>query len=105
MLVVAGSFEVDPGRRDEFVESRKEAMTISRGEKGCHEYVFAPDPIDPGRVVLFERWESPEDLAAHLSAMRARSAAAGEPASPPVPVISSEVLQYDISGSGPVGGR
>lgn len=102
MLVVAGTFEVDPARRDEFVESRKEAMATSRGEKGCHEYVFAPDPIDPGRVVLFERWESREDLAAHLAGMRARREGAIEPA-PQVPVIRSEVLQYDISGSGPVG--
>lgn len=102
MLVVAGSFEVDPARREEFVESRKEAMTVSRGEKGCHEYVFAPDPIDPARVVLFERWESPEDLAAHLGAMRARREAAGEPPAQ-VPVIRSEVLQYNISGTGPVG--
>ncbi|MBO0691626.1 MAG: antibiotic biosynthesis monooxygenase [Acidimicrobiaceae bacterium] len=102
MLVVAGSFQVDPARRDEFVESRKEAMATSRGEKGCHEYIFAPDPIDPGRVVLYERWESPEDLAAHLTAMRARERAGGS--APAVPVISSDVLQYNISGSGPVGG-
>ena len=103
MLVVAGSFEVDPARRDEFVASRKEAMAISRGEKGCHEYVFAPDPLEAGRVVLYERWESAEDLAAHLGAMRARREAGGE-APPEVPVIRSEVLQYNIDGSGPVGG-
>lgn len=103
MLVVAGMWEVDPARRDEFVESRKEAMTISRGEKGCYEYVIAADPIDPGRAVLYERWESPEDLAAHLQAMRARIEAGGD-TGPDIPTLRSEIVQYDISGSGAVGG-
>lgn len=103
MLVVAGSFQVDPARRDEFIESRKEAMTTSRAEKGCHEYIFAPDPIDPGRAILFERWESKEDLAAHLAGMRARREAAGDSAPAQVPTISSDVQQYEISGTGSVG--
>lgn len=103
MLVVAGSFEVDPDRRDEFVQSRVEAMTTSRREPGCLEYVFAPDPVVPGRVVLYERWESKEALGAHLAAMQANRAAAG-PAPEGVPVLASEIAQYEIGAVSSLGG-
>jgi quinol monooxygenase YgiN len=102
MLIVAGSFEVAPERRDEFIASRTESMPTSRAEAGCDEYVLAADPLVPGRVVLYERWESKETLAAHLAAMRAARAAAGDTASP-VPVLASEIVQYEISVVGALG--
>ena len=95
MLIVAGSFEVDPAQREEFIRGREEAMRRSRGEEGCHTYVFSADPIEPGRVHLFERWESKDALAAHLAGMRAAPGG--------VKVISSEILQYEIAEVGPVG--
>jgi quinol monooxygenase YgiN len=98
MLIVAGYFEVDPARRTEFLRSREAAMRRSRGEAGCITYVFSADPIDPSLVHLFERWESKEALAAHLEAGRSRT-----PAENPVPVVRSEVLQYEIERMGPLG--
>ena len=95
MIVGVGSFEVDPSERDEFVQSYVETMQISRGEEGCLEYTFAPDPLEPGRVVLVEKWESQETLDAHLAALRERAAAA--PESRPVATSASLVL-YDTAG-------
>jgi quinol monooxygenase YgiN len=105
MLIVAGEFEVEPGRRAEFLRGREEAMRISRGEPGCHEYVLGADPIVPGRVVLYERWEDREALAAHLAANQRRREAekARGDADPAVPVLSSEILQYEISAVGSLG--
>jgi quinol monooxygenase YgiN len=102
MLVVAGSFQVAPEHREEFLASREEAMRTSRREDGCLEYVFSADPLEAGRVVLYERWESKEALGAHLAGMRARREAGGNTA-PPVPVLSSDVKQYEIAGVGEVG--
>ena len=98
MLIVAGYFEVDPAQREEFIRGREDAMRRSRREPGCVTYVFSADPIEPGRVHLYERWESKDALAAHLAAMR-------EAPRPPggVSVLSSEVLQYEIAEIGPVG--
>ncbi len=45
-------------------------MRTSRGEDGCLEYTFAADPLEPNRVILFERWESQAALDAHLAATR-----------------------------------
>ena len=67
MLIVAGWFEVDPGDRDAFIASQVDGMTASRGEPGCVEYVFSPDPLVPGRVVLYEFWQDKPPLAAHLA--------------------------------------
>jgi len=98
LIIVAGYFDVDPGQREQFLESRAEAMRISRSEAGCITYAFSPDPLDPGRVLLYERWESKAALADHLTAMRQRPR-------PPdvVEVRASELQQYEISAIGPVG--
>jgi quinol monooxygenase YgiN len=98
VIIVAGRFEVDPANRDAFLSGREDGMRRSRQEPGCIDYVFSPDPIEPGRVHLFERWETKEALAAHLAAMRSA------PAQPsPVPTLSVELQQYDIAAVGPVG--
>lgn len=103
MLIVAGEFQIEPGRRDDFLRSREPMMRASRGEPGCIEYVFAADPLVDGRVVLLERWESKEALAAHLQANRARQAQRSPDAPADVPVFSSEIVQYEISSAGALG--
>jgi len=100
VIIVAGSMELDPDQRDAFVTSRGDAMRRSRAEPGCLEYTFAPDPLEPGRVILVERWESQEALEAHVAAMRARSdpasgdAVSGEVVAP----RSSSITVYDVTG-------
>ena len=98
MVIVAGWFEVDPGERDAFVAGRVDGMRRSRAEQGCIEYVLAPDPVDPGRVVLFERWASQADLDAHLGAARQRPPAEG----PSVTPTSFSISVYDVTGERPL---
>lgn len=102
MLIVAGVFEVEPALRNEFLRSRESLMQASRSEAGCLEYVFAADPLVDGRVVLFERWESKDALAAHLEANRVRQSQR-DPNTPEVPALSSEIRQYEISSVGTLG--
>ncbi len=106
MLIVTGTFEVDPEDRDAFLQSRVEAMKTSRAEGGCLAYVFAADPLEAGRVILFERWESEEALAAHIVGMQAARAAAPAPAAdapPRVKVLSSSIEKHVVASSGPLG--
>lgn len=100
MVIVGGTFEVDPNERERFLSSRHRMMRASRAEAGCLEYTFAADPIDPGRIVLFERWENQEALDAHLSALRARP----QSPDPDVPTITSSIVIYDVSGVRALGG-
>ena len=98
MVIVAGHFDVDPERRDEFVASRVESMRASQAEPGCIVYAFTADPVHPERVLLFERWESKDALLAHLEGMRS----APQPQSE-IEIRGAEILQYEISRSGPLG--
>lgn len=94
MVIVAGWFEVDPSERDAFVAARVDAMRRSRAERGCIEYVIAADPVDPGRAVLLERWESQADLDAHAAAARK----APKSDAPSVVPTAVSIFVYDVTG-------
>jgi hypothetical protein len=98
MLIVAGHFEVDPERREEFIADRVEQMRTSRAEPGCIAYALMADPIEPGRVQLFERWESKDALAAHLGVLRSGPRPASD-----IKILGAEILQYEVGEVGAVG--
>lgn len=100
MIIVAGAIEVDPAARAAFLASRTDAMRRSRAEQGCLEYTFSADPLDPGRVVLLERWESAEALDAHLAAMRAGQ----PPADGDVRPIRQSIAVYEVAAVRQLGG-
>jgi quinol monooxygenase YgiN len=103
MVIVGGSFEVEPARRDEYLQGRLPDVATSRSERGCLEYVLSADPLVPGRVVLFERWEDGDCLGEHLQAARAKRATAAPTEGPDaVPVLAAEITRYEISSSGPL---
>jgi quinol monooxygenase YgiN len=67
-IIIAGTVDVDPARRDEAIREGRPYIEAARAEKGCLHYVWSADNVDPGRIYVFEEWVSTEDLAAHLSA-------------------------------------
>jgi quinol monooxygenase YgiN len=99
MVIVGGTFVVDPAQRESFLASRHDAMRASRAEPGCLEYTLSADPIDPSRVVLFERWASQEALDAHLAASRAHPASAGATVAPK----TMSIMVYNVTGERPLG--
>lgn len=89
MIIVGGRFEVDPEQRDAFLAERHQLMRTSRSEDGCLEYTFAADPLEPSRVILFERWENQAALDAHLAAISATTT---------VTPRSTLITIYDVAG-------
>jgi quinol monooxygenase YgiN len=89
MVIVAGSFTVDPARRTEFLEGRLESIRASRQDRGCLEYAMSADAVDPALIRLFEMWSSVEDLQAHVQ--RIRSSPPGEDG---VPVVARHMKMY-----------
>lgn len=65
-IVIAGTVDVDPARRDAALEAGKPHMEATRAWRGCLDYVWSADLLTPGRIYVFERWETQEDLAAHF---------------------------------------
>lgn len=92
MLIVAGHFIVDPADQAAFVAGRVEAMTHTRTEGGCLEYVMSADPVDATRVMLFERWADQAAFDAHMANLQNGPRPTG-----PAPK-GFDVKIYDISG-------
>ncbi len=64
-FIIAGWFDYGT-HRDAVLEHFAKCAAASRDEEGCLDYVASADPAEPGRVVVFERWESEAHLAAHF---------------------------------------
>jgi quinol monooxygenase YgiN len=93
MLIIAGWLRVAPPDRDTFVANHQDLIRRARQAPGCLDLDISPDPVDPGRVNNFERWESEE----HLNAWRA---VANAPA-PFTEVLDGDMQKYEVSSSGP----
>jgi quinol monooxygenase YgiN len=89
LVIVAGTFTVDPARRAEFLDGRLESIRASREDQGCLEYTMSADAVDPGLVRLFEMWTSLADLQAHVERIRSSPPAEGG-----VPVLARDMKIY-----------
>src|SRR5512138_372649 len=99
MLIIAGTITVDPADRDRFLASRQRTVADARAMKGCLEYAFSADNVDPSCVRLFERWETEEDVAGWMEAHRKVREQSGEPE---VPFVGMAFLKHQISSTGPL---
>ena len=76
MINVIASIHIKEGRVSQFLEILKANVPQVLKEKGCLEYVptidvptgLPPQELDGNIVTILEKWESLEDLRAHLSA-------------------------------------
>jgi len=99
MLLIAGEFEIDPGRRAQAIAAATRMMTETRRERGCHTYVFTADLVDPGCFRIFEEWESQAALDAHFASPHMaefQQVMAG------LGVRRADVRKYEIASVGPV---
>jgi len=94
VLIITAKMYVDPDRRAEFLAGNEDEIRQARGEPGCVDFIVAPDPVEPGRVNLFEQWAAAEDFA--------RRCATFSPAPSDVEVLSHEATKYEMRSAGPV---
>ncbi|WP_430500119.1 putative quinol monooxygenase [Micromonospora trifolii] len=64
MLIIAGSLQVEPAAREAYLSGCEEVISRARAAAGCLDFLLAADPLEPGRIHVYERWESAEQLAA-----------------------------------------
>jgi quinol monooxygenase YgiN len=64
MLIIAGHLLTDPADRDAFVAAATAAVSAARRAPGCLDFCLTADSLEPGRVNVFERWESEAELLA-----------------------------------------
>lgn len=92
MLIVSGQIHLAAQDRDEFVRVALPAVAAARQAPGCLDFVVAPDPLDPGRVNVYEEWESHEQLLAFRGD--------GEGADGPA-ILGASVRRHVVASSGP----
>ncbi|MEG3632188.1 MULTISPECIES: putative quinol monooxygenase [Micromonospora] len=62
MLIVAGTLQVDPAGRDAYLATCAEIVRQAREAPGCLGFAISPDLVEPGRINVYERWESEEQM-------------------------------------------
>ena len=67
-IVISGEIDLDPAGREKALLDAKPLIDAALAEKGCVHYAWSADLSRPGRVNVFEEWETEADLAYHFSA-------------------------------------
>ena len=67
-IVISGEIDLAPEARERALLDAKPLIDAALAEKGCVHYAWTADLSLPGRVHVFEEWETEADLACHLSA-------------------------------------
>jgi quinol monooxygenase YgiN len=91
MIIIAGHITVDPADRDRYLDLVADVAPAARKATGCLDFVQAPDPIEPGRINIYERWESDEAL------HRFRTSGGPPPQADTPEIRAAEVQKYRIS--------
>jgi quinol monooxygenase YgiN len=99
-VLIAGTLDFAGGDVcAQIIRGAAEHIAASRKESGCSAYDWAADPLVPGRIHVFESWESEAALGAHFHhasyvAMRAHLGAHE--------ITGFDVKLYSVAGIEPV---
>jgi quinol monooxygenase YgiN len=94
MVIVAGHLVVDPRERASYLASCAGVVELARRAPGCLDFSVSADLVDPGRVVVFERWESRAAVEAF------RGGGPGDEQG--VAVLAASVAEYDVADARPL---
>ena len=89
MVIVAGHITVEPQRRESYLADCVSVVEQARGTAGCLDFAITADLVDPGRINVFERWESQ----AAVDAFRGGGPSDEQGAA----ILSASVAEYDIA--------
>ncbi|MEV6649090.1 antibiotic biosynthesis monooxygenase family protein [Streptomyces sp. NPDC051219] len=64
MIIVSGRLYVDPAARDAYLAGCRTVVEQARATPGCLDFALSADLAEPGRINVYERWESDEQLMA-----------------------------------------
>lgn len=94
MVIVAGHIEVEPGRRDAYLAGCVGVVEQARRAPGCLDFAITADLVDPGRIVILERWETRADVEAF------RGSGPGDEQG--AEMLSASVAEYDVADVRPL---
>ena len=65
-IIISGTVDLPPENLEAALEAIAPLVEGARAQPGCLDYDWCPDPLRPGRLRVFERWESEDALAEHF---------------------------------------
>ena len=89
MLIVAKHITVDPEQREAYLASCVRVVEQARRAPGCLDFAMIADLVDPGRIHVYERWESQ----AAVEAFRG----SGPSNEPGAAMRTASVAEYDVA--------
>ena len=89
MMIVAGQIFVDPAGRERYLADCADVVEQARRAPGCLDFAITADLIDPGRINIFERWETQEAVRAF------RGSGPSEEQS--TAMLAASVAEYDVA--------
>ncbi|MBF6137477.1 antibiotic biosynthesis monooxygenase [Nocardia otitidiscaviarum] len=89
MVIVAGHITVEARDRDAYLDACVSVVEQARAAAGCLDFAICADPTDPGRVNVFERWESQEAVEAFRRS--------GPEFEPGAVMLAAAVAEYDVA--------
>jgi quinol monooxygenase YgiN len=89
MIIVAGHLIVDPVQRESYLADCVSVVEQARRAPGCLDFAITGDLVDPGRIDVFERWES----RAAVEAFRGSGPSDEQSAA----MLSASVAEYDLA--------
>ena len=89
MVIVAGHIIVAPEQRDSYLAGCVSVVEQARDAAGCLDFAICADLVDPGRINVFERWDSQ----AAVEAFRGSGSSDEQGAA----MLSASVAEYDVA--------
>ena len=99
VVIVAGHITVEPQQRESYLAGCVSIVERGREAAGCLDVAITADLIDPGRVNIFERWESQQALETF------RGGPPGPTDEQGAAMLSVSVAEYDIADARPLFGE
>jgi quinol monooxygenase YgiN len=88
VVIVAGHIVVEPSQRDDYLAGCVEVVRQAREAAGCLDFAISADLTDPGRINVFERWDSRDAV----EAFRGDGPSDEQGAT----MVSASVAEYDV---------
>jgi quinol monooxygenase YgiN len=63
-LIIAGTLHVAPDAREGYLAASRAVVEAARAADGCLDFALTADLLEPGRINVYERWESDAQLLA-----------------------------------------
>ncbi|ALG10162.1 putative quinol monooxygenase [Kibdelosporangium phytohabitans] len=94
MLIIAGHVTIDPTQRDTYIAAHHDLIRRARHAPGCLDGAITPDPNDPTRIYVYERWETRDQLTTWRDTCDAPHTG--------IPIDATHVREYTIAAERPV---